>query len=320
MLILWHFFFNDRDFSLFELEYFGKGIKQYSGKVVWIVGASTDLGQSIALELASVGAKIVLSARRTHILQKLKADCAENSKGKLSESNILVLPLSITEMNEEYVQTVIEHFGEIDVFIVNTSHIELGEACNSSIGMDKAIFDVNFFGNIFLVKKVVNHFKETNGGQIIVVSSISGKFGIPGQAAASATKQALNMYLEVLRLECAGHKIYVTTVCLGLIASSVSDHSILAGTSLITPEEQLKMTQKGLKTKRCAHLVLIAGANRCTECWVSNQPFLFLIYLAQYSPWIHRIIMSYIFSDERLEKIYDGKSPNIWMWKPLIVI
>ncbi|KAG8191971.1 hypothetical protein JTE90_002242 [Oedothorax gibbosus] len=280
MLILWHFFFNDRDFSLFELEYFGKGIKQYSGKVVWIVGASTDLGQSIALELASVGAKIVLSARRTHILQKLKADCAENSKGKLSESNILVLPLSITEMNEEYVQTVIEHFGEIDVFIVNTSHIELGEACNSSIGMDKAIFDVNFFGNIFLVKKVVNHFKETNGGQIIVVSSISGKFGIPGQAAASATKQALN----------------------------------------ITPEEQLKMTQKGLKTKRCAHLVLIAGANRCTECWVSNQPFLFLIYLAQYSPWIHRIIMSYIFSDERLEKIYDGKSPNIWMWKPLIVI
>ncbi|KAG8191972.1 hypothetical protein JTE90_002243 [Oedothorax gibbosus] len=317
---LWYFFCNDRDITLFVLEYFGKGTRKYSGKVVWLVGASTSLGQAMALELAKAGAKIILSSRRQHILQKLKEDCIEISKGKLSDTDILVLPFAVTEMNEKYVQDVIEQFGKIDVLIDNISHIELGEASKTSIGMDKAIFEVNYFGPIFLIKQVVRHFKETDGGQIIVVSSISGKFGIPGQATSSASKQALNLYFEVLRHECAGHNIYITTVCPGLILSSVTDHSVLVGQSLISQDEQLKMTRNGMKTTRCAHLILVAGANRCTESWVSNQPFLFYIYVAQYYPWIHRLLMQYIFSEKNLQKIYDGKSPNITMWKPQIIV
>ncbi|KAG8191969.1 hypothetical protein JTE90_002241 [Oedothorax gibbosus] len=323
---IWFLFFNDRNISLGIREYIGKGIKKYSGKVVWIVGVSTTLGKEMALELATVGAKLILSARKVDILEELKEDCIEISNGKLSDSDILVLPFDITEMEKEYVDIAIEEFGKIDVFINNTGHntglIELNDACKTDIDIDISMFDSNFFAPAFLTKQVVKHFMKTGGGEIIAVSSIVAKGGLPGQAAFSASKKALNGYLDCLRLESSRHKIFVTTVCPGLIHSSDSDseNTVFVGTSEITQEEQLKITRKGLKPKRCAHLILVAGANRLTECWVANQPFLLLTYLAQYNPWVHRYVMGFIFSKKRLEKIYEGIKPNIWIWRPLFVI
>ncbi|GBN81911.1 hypothetical protein AVEN_126619-1 [Araneus ventricosus] len=75
LFFVWYLFLTDCDTILAIAEKFGRPVSGFAGKVVWVTGASTGLGEAMAYELASVGAKLILTARNKDLLQKVKEEC-----------------------------------------------------------------------------------------------------------------------------------------------------------------------------------------------------------------------------------------------------
>ncbi|CAG7815517.1 unnamed protein product [Allacma fusca] len=112
-------FVSDCDFITFLCSWIGRKPETFGSKIVWITGASSGIGEAIAKQLAEAGAKLVLSARRTTELERVKKECLKNSG--LHDSDILVLPLDVTnfESHEKSLEKVLDHFGTLDVFLTS---------------------------------------------------------------------------------------------------------------------------------------------------------------------------------------------------------
>ncbi|XP_035233849.1 dehydrogenase/reductase SDR family member 7-like isoform X2 [Stegodyphus dumicola] len=280
LFLVWYFLLTDCDAVLAFAEKFGRPVGDFKRKVVWVTGASSGLGEAMAYELASVGAKLILTARSEDLLQKVKEDCIELSQGQLEKKDILVLPfdLSRLECHKENVEKAVNHFGKIDVLINNAARYQIGEIIETDIEVDKAIFDVNFFGTVSLTKLLLKHFLQNGGGRIVVISSIAGKYGIPSTASYAATKHAL----QILQ------KDYIHYEC------------------------------TNMSSERCAHLTLVAAINKLFESWIAYQPFLLMLGSSQYVPDLYKYVMNIIYTKKRVSQLQEGKWPHdLPVWRPL---
>jgi NADP-dependent 3-hydroxy acid dehydrogenase YdfG len=158
----------------------------FSGKIVWITGASSGIGASLARDLARSGAQVVISARRAEELQRVAESCA-------GERRPYVLPLDVTdyEAQKEALAEILAKFGRIDSVVLNAGRSQRATAADTAIEDTKSLFDLNFFSVIHLTKLVLPHFLAQKGGQFVVVSSVSGFLGTPVGSSYSATKFAL---------------------------------------------------------------------------------------------------------------------------------
>ncbi|GFS86660.1 hypothetical protein NPIL_474921 [Nephila pilipes] len=320
LYIIWYFFLTDRDTILAIAETFGKPISDFAGKVVWITGASTGLGEAMAYELASVGTKLILSARSKDLLQNVKEECIERSHGKLIKEDILVLSFDISDLDchKDHVENAINHFGKIDFLINNAARYQIGEILKTDIAVDKTLFDVNYFGPLSLTKLITKHFIQQKGGHIVVISSIAGKFGIPSTAPYCGTKHALHGYFDTLRMEYNRYNITVTMVNPGIFSSSIFEKTITTETDKILQKDYEHYECTNMTSERCAHLTLVASVNKLFESWVAYQPFLFMMWASQYVPDIYKHIMAVLYSKKRINQLYEGKWPSdLPVWQPL---
>lgn len=318
LLLVWFMFLTDADIVLSLAEKFGRPVSRYRGKVIWITGASTGLGEAMAYELASVGAKLVLTARSKNLLHQVKTKCLEISQGKLTSEDILVLPLDITKQDEHKtsVANVLSHFGQIDVLVNNAARYQIGSIEHTSPEVEKEIFEVNFFGTVNLTKLVLKHFLERRRGHFVVISSMAGKCGIPSCATYSATKFALHGYFEALRMEHTVNRIHVTMVCPGIFSSSMYSQTVFS------EKNHCEDTTYGctqMTSERCAHLALISAVNKLYESWIGYQPFILMMWGTQYVPDINRwILTSVVFTEKRVKELNEGIWPkDMPTWKPI---
>lgn len=148
-------------------------LNYFSGKVVWITGASSGIGEALFLELAKQGANIVLSARNEEKLQQLV------KQANLAEANYLIIPFDLADTSkaESYVQQIIQKFNRIDFLINNGGISQRGEAVTTSQSVERNLFEINYFAQVALAKAVLPFMIKQQSGHITVVSSIAGKFG-----------------------------------------------------------------------------------------------------------------------------------------------
>jgi len=141
----------------------------FHNKIVWLTGASSGIGKEIAIQLASQGAFLVLSARNHHELLKLKNQLAQSEKH-------LVLPLDLEKSDNfsNLAKQIIEKFGRIDLLVNNGGVSQRANASETSLEVDRRIMEINYFGNIALTKAVLPYFQQQKSGQIVVISSIAG--------------------------------------------------------------------------------------------------------------------------------------------------
>ncbi|XP_005101481.1 dehydrogenase/reductase SDR family member 7 [Aplysia californica] len=274
---------SDADLRLMYAAKFGKQPESLAGKVVWITGASSGIGEHIAYCLAKAGARLVLSARRKDELERVKAACV--SLGQVTESDVLVLPLDVVkyETHKEAVQKVLDHFQQIDVLMNNAGRSQRAAWLDVELDVDRDMFETNVLGQVSLTREVLPHMISRKAGLIAVMSSIAGKVGVPMSRSYTGTKHALNGYFGCLATEMSEHNIDVTIICPGPVFSNVTVH---AATGKIgeTVGRAMDKSEKKMSTERCAQLTCAALANRLYEVWISQNPVLFLAYVGQYMP------------------------------------
>lgn len=194
----------------------------FQNKVVWITGASSGIGEALALAFAAEGAKLALSGRREGELLRVK------ERTKLPADKVLVLPLDLNDTSKAGAHTaeVIKYFGRIDILVNNGGVSQRSFAKDTSLDIDRRLMEVNFFGAVALTKSVLPHFLKQRSGHFVVISSISGKFGFYLRSAYSASKHALHGFFESLRMEVFNDNVKVLMVCPGKIKTNISSNAI----------------------------------------------------------------------------------------------
>ncbi|KNA10499.1 hypothetical protein SOVF_143960 [Spinacia oleracea] len=267
--------------------------KEFEDKVVWITGASRGIGEVLAKQFASLGAKLILSARNEAELERVKNQLS----GKHAPHDVKILPLDLASGEESLREAVekAEAFfpGGVDYMIHNAAY-ERPKSAALDVPEEslKATFEVNVFGTISLTKLLAPYMLKRGRGHFVVMSSAAGKTPAPGQAMYCASKFALNGYFHCLRSELFQKGIKVTVVCPGPIETSTNAEAGSSG--------QAKSIEKRVSAERCAQLTIIAASHGLKEVWISYQPVLGVMYLVQYMPTIGFWLMDKI-GEKRVE-------------------
>ncbi|MCH3881599.1 SDR family oxidoreductase [Tenacibaculum aquimarinum] len=246
-------------------------------QVVWITGASSGIGKSLALAYANQGVKLILSSRNTAALAAVKAECKNPS-----EVQILQLDLEDYENLQPKITAALSFFGKIDVLVNNGGVSQRSLAKDTSIAVDKKLMDINYLGTVALTKALLPHFIENKNGHFVVTTSIVGKVATPMRSTYSASKHALHGFFDALRAEHYNDNISVTLICPGFVATDVSKNALTGDGS-----KQNKMdesTANGIHPDRFATLMLKAIKNKKEEAYIGGAKERFSVYVKRYYP------------------------------------
>ena len=178
-------------------------------KVVLITGASSGIGKSTAELLSSKGFTVYGTSRKPK---------------KSSVDGYSMVSLDVTDESsiQKAVQTILNKEGRIDVLINNAGMGITGPIEDTPTDEMKKVFNTNFFGAIDVMKAVIPQMREQSSGYIINVTSIAGYMGLPYRGIYSATKGALELTVEAIRMEVKEFGIEVTNVAPGDVATNIA--------------------------------------------------------------------------------------------------
>lgn len=191
--------------------------QSWQNKVVWITGASSGIGEALALAFAAEGASLILSARRAEELDRVRQACA-----RPQDHLVLPLDMSAAETLPEKVVVAIAAMGAVDLLINNAGVSQRSPVKDTALDVDRRIMEVDFFGPVALTKALLPHMLARGQGHIAVVSSVVGLVATPLRSAYAAAKHAVIGFFGALRAEVHDAGIRVTILYPGFVRTNVS--------------------------------------------------------------------------------------------------
>lgn len=251
----------------------------FSGKIVWITGASSGIGEALVYEFIRNGARVIISSNDINGLERVKKECGERS----SNISIVLFDLSETTEIEKTVSRQLQETGRID-YLLNIGGISQRSRIEETpMWLDRKIFEVNYFGTIALTKAVLPYMIRQKSGHIIATSSISGRFGFPLRSAYSASKQALHGFFETLFLENKKNNIRTSVLIPGRVRTNISFHALNA-----EGKEHGQMDQglAGGISPEAAARIIIRGIRRNQREILVGKGELTILYIRRIWPWL----------------------------------
>lgn len=191
---------------------------KFQHKIIWVTGASSGIGEALAIQMAQEGANLVLSARREIELERVAQICQNYG------SKTLVLPFDMTDihLHEEKVNEVIAHFGRLDVVILNAGVSQRSFVLDTKFEVYRKLFEINFFAIVALTQHILPIFQAQKSGIFVPIASVAGRISTPRRAAYGASKHALIGFFDAVRAEVYSYGIKVTTILPGYIKTDIS--------------------------------------------------------------------------------------------------
>ena len=207
--------------------HFGLGLRRhfcamsdyFHNKIVAITGGSEGIGKALVESLLQRGARVATCGRNHDKLYRLQTDFASYP-----------LHTTVTDVSNEndcrrFIESTIKAFGGIDVLINNAGVSMRSELKDASVEVIRKVMDINFFGAVYCTRFALNSLIERNG-TIVGVSSIAGYRGLPGRSGYSASKFALQGWLEAIRTELLDSGVHVMWVCPGFTTSNIRNAAL----------------------------------------------------------------------------------------------
>lgn len=191
-------------------------------KVIFVTGASSGIGSSIAFECSKMGANVIISGRNSERLDETYCQLKGNNNCQI------VADLTI---NDD-IDRIIDQLPVLDGLVLNAGILKTIPVRNLTSSAIEEVFNTNIISSIQLVQKLLKKKKINKKGSIVFISSISSFSVKKGNSLYSATKGAVNSFMKVLALELAPQKITVNSIQPGFIKTRALDRGIIT-------EEQL---------------------------------------------------------------------------------
>jgi ketoreductase len=204
-------------------------------KIALVTGGGTGIGKAIALQLATNGAKVAIASRdRRHI---------ESAVAEFTALGLTAMPVQMDVSKKldvsRAVGEIVSRWGAIHILVNNAGISGLSMIDDPGDSKWYDIINTNLHGLYLVTKSVLAHMPNHSGGRVINISSVLGKFGVPGYTAYCTTKHGMIGFSRALALEVVDRGITVNTICPGWVetemaALGIADTAALQG---ITPEE-----------------------------------------------------------------------------------
>jgi len=220
-----------------------------AGKVAMVTGASSGIGEALAIRLAEAGAKVLLVARSREKLEKVQQ--AIELRG--GESLIHTCDLSSPEDADRLVDEVLAEYGCVDLLVNNAGRsIRRGISHSYDRYHDfERTMSLNYFGSLKLILGLLPAMRERKDGQIINISSIGVQTNAPRFSAYIASKAALDAFSRSIASEVVADGVCVTTVYMPLVRTPmIAPTKIYEAVPTRSPEEAVDMIVDGIVNRR----------------------------------------------------------------------
>lgn len=255
----------------------------YTGKTIWITGASSGIGAALARALATQGARLILSARSTDKLEEVRQSC-----GAPDEHLCLVMDLADQASIEAAWSRLQEIPREVDILINNAGMTQRALVAETQMEVYRLLLEVNFLAAVDLTKKVLPGMLARGAGQIVAVSSVMGKFASPQRSGYAAAKHALQGFMDALRAEVHDASIQVLVASPGFVNTDVSRNA-LRGDG--TPHGKMDPSQAAaMSADSCAEQIIAAMTKGRAEVFPGGKERIGLL-LNRISPALLRRVM-----------------------------
>jgi dehydrogenase/reductase SDR family protein 7B len=254
----------------------------WNGKLVWVTGASSGIGEAFAHEFARKGAKVLLSSRSAEKLNALLH--------ALPGEGHRVLPLDVSDPVglDEALQAHADAIRAVDILVNNAGLSQRALTWEATRASERMIMETNFFGATALTKAVLPAMMERNEGMIISMSSPAGVFGFPLRSSYAASKHALHGYFDSLRAELKGRNIHIMLALPGRVRTNMSFNAVMGdGSKQGTMDKRLS---KGLAPDVCAKRIVRAAECKQAELYLGPEQA--LIYVKRFIPSLFRRIVT----------------------------
>lgn len=251
---------------------------QFKGKNIIITGASSGIGASLAKEFASKGARLFLLGRSEERLKAVASECEENAE--------YVKTYSVDMADMSSIDLFVENFKKdndrLDVLILNAGISQRSKTFETSLAVDRMIMETDFFGPVYMTKKLESFIKNSDKFSLAVTSSISGLFGFPLRSSYCAAKHALFGFFETLELE--NPNVRVTFLIPGRINTPISKSAVLGDGS--THASMDPGQAKGMSSEKCARIAVRAIARGRHRKLIGGIE-LIMVYIKKLCPWLY---------------------------------
>jgi ribitol 2-dehydrogenase len=216
-----------------------------AGKIVIVTGASSGIGRATIRVLAAQGCKIALVARESDRLRNVAAEIGEDA---------FVVPTDLARPDEtdRMVETVLAHFGRIDVLLANAGIYIHGDVAEGDPDDWDRLLQINVASVFRAVRRVLPGMMERGQGDILVTSSIAGHQAIPWEPIYSASKHAIRSFVHGLRRQVLKQDIRISSVSPGMVLNE------LWGISTQEEIDRRAEAREGLRSEDVAEAILFA--------------------------------------------------------------
>ena len=191
----------------------------FKGKTVAITGGSDGIGKALTELLLAAGANVATCARNQEKLDLLQKN------NPLKPLFCVVADVSIYEDCKKFIETTLNHFNNIDILINNAGISMRAELKDADAAIFKKLMEVNYLGTVYCTKLALDSLLKTKG-TIVGISSIAGYRGLPGRSGYSASKFAMNGWLEAVRTELLNDGVNVMWVAPGFTKSNIRNAAL----------------------------------------------------------------------------------------------
>jgi len=249
----------------------------YNGKVIWITGASSGIGEALAKKLSAYNTRLILSSNRPDDLEKVKTSL------KKDPGDVFLLPVELNEAQTlpGKAKEAEEVFGRIDILINNGGISQRSLVLETSIETDRKIMEINYFSGVILTKSVLPGMLARGYGHIVGMSSVTGKFGFPLRSGYSASKHAMAGFYESVEAEYYHSGIRTTMVFPGRINTNISFGALGPDGkpyNVLDPGQQ-----NGIPVDKCARKIINGIRKNKNEVFPGSKEIL-MIYIKRFLP------------------------------------
>ena len=222
--------------------------RYFSDKVAIVTGASSGIGLATATLLAKYKAKVVLAARSIDKLEELRNELSQYTQVISVKTDV-----SVEADCRNLIEITVKEFGHIDILINNAGISMRAMFKDLDLSVIRRLMDVNFWGTVYCTKYALPYLLESKGSVVGVIST-AGYKGLPGRTGYSASKFAINGFLDTLRSEHLYDGLHVMIYAPGFTASNIRKTALMADGSQQgeTPREEGKM----MTSERVAEIML----------------------------------------------------------------
>lgn len=215
-------------------------MQDVKGKYIWIIGASSGIGASLAKELALRGANLALSARRQDKLAQLLKT--------IGEKNHVIAPLDVADHQsiEKAQEHILQHFPYIDSVIFLAAIYSPHDGKPKELSFIHDMLNVNLGGAFNLINTAQPQFEKQGYGQLVLCASVAGYRGLPTGQPYCATKAALINLGESLHVDLKPKNIDVKIICPGFVKTPLTDKNDFPMPMIIESESAAHAIVKGI--------------------------------------------------------------------------